>query len=70
MIDPTSFSTNELAARWGLKPSALRHHRSKGTGPVYQRLDRNFLPLGSPYVIYFLEDILAFEAAHNITPLN
>jgi hypothetical protein len=70
MTDPTSLSTDELAARWGLKPSALRHHRSKGTGPVYQRLDRNFLPLGSPYVIYFLEDILAFESAHSITPLN
>ncbi len=70
MTDSTQFSTNELAARWGLKPSALRHHRSKGTGPVYQRLSRNFLPLGSPYVIYFLEDVLAFEAAHNITPLN
>jgi hypothetical protein len=70
MTDPTQFSTNELAARWGLKPAALRHHRSKGTGPVYQRLSRNFLPLGSPYVIYFLEDVLDFEAAHNITPLN
>ncbi len=70
MTDSTQFSTNELAARWGLKPSALRHHRSKGTGPVYQRLSRNFLPLGSPYVIYFLKDVLAFEAAHNITPLN
>jgi hypothetical protein len=70
MTDPTSFSTNELAARWGLKPSALRHHRSNGTGPVYQRLDRAYLPLGSPYVIYQLADILAFESAHSITPLN
>jgi hypothetical protein len=70
MTDSTQFNTNELAARWGLKPSALRHHRSKGTGPVYQRLDRAYLPLGSPYVIYQLADILAFEAAHNITPLN
>jgi len=71
MTDPTtSLSTNELAARWGLKPSALRHHRSQGTGPVYQRLDRAYLPLGSPYVIYQLADVLAFEAAHNITPLN
>ena len=70
MTDPTEFSTNELALRWGLKPSALRHHRSKGTGPVYQRLDRAYLPLGSPYVIYQLADILAFEAAHSITPLN
>jgi len=70
MTDSTSLSTNELATRWGLKPSALRHHRSNGTGPVYQRLDRAYLPLGSPYVIYQLADILAFEAAHSITPLN
>jgi len=70
MTDPTSLSTNELATRWGLKPSALRHHRSNGTGPAYQRLGRAYLPLGSPYVIYQLADILAFEAAHNITPLN
>ena len=70
MIDSTQFSTNELAARWGLKPATLRFYRSKGTGPVYQSLDRKCLPIGSPYVIYHLADILAFEAAYNITPLN
>jgi len=70
MTDPTQFDTNELAARWGLKPATLRHYRSKGTGPVYQSISRECLPLGSPYVIYQLADILAFEAAHSITPLN
>lgn len=70
MTDSTTLSTNELAARWGLKPSALRHHRAKGTGPEFITLDRNFLPLGSPYVVYPLAEILAFEATHNITPLN
>ena len=70
MTDPTSLSTNELAARWGLKPAALRHHRRQGTGPSFVTLDRAFLPLGSPYVLYPLASVLAFEAAHNITPLN
>jgi hypothetical protein len=71
MTDPsTSLSTNELAARWGLKPAALRHHRRQGTGPAFVTLDRAFLPLGSPYVLYPLASVLAFESAHNITPLN
>jgi len=71
MTDPTtSLSTNELAARWGLKPSALRHHRSQGTGPTFVTLDRAFLPRSTPYVVYPLASVLAFEAAHNITPLN
>ena len=48
MTDSTQFSTNELAARWGLKPATLRHYRSKGTGPVYQTLNRKCLPIGSP----------------------
>jgi hypothetical protein len=70
MTDPTSFSTDELAARWGLKPAALRHHRRRGTGPAFATLNRAFLPLGTPYVVYPLASVLAFEAAHNITPLN
>ena len=70
MTDPTSLSTDELAARWGLKPAALRHHRRQGTGPAFVTLNRAFLPLGSPYVLYPLASVLAFESAHNITPLN
>jgi len=70
MIDSTTLNTNELAARWGLKPAALRHHRRQGTGPAFVTLDRAFLPLGSPYVLYPLASVLAFESAHNITPLN
>jgi len=70
MIDSTTLSTNELAQRWGLKPSALRHHRRQGTGPAFVTLNRAFLPLGSPYVLYPLASVLAFESAHNITPLN
>jgi len=70
MIDSTTLNTNELAARWGLKPAALRHHRRQGTGPAFVTRDRAFLPLGSPYVLYPLASVLAFESAHNITPLN
>ena len=70
MTDSTTLSTTELAARWGLKPSALRDHRRRGTGPEFVRLERAFLPRSSPYVLYRLTDILAFESAHNITPLN
>lgn len=70
MTDFTTLSTNELAARWGLKPQTLKDYRHKGTGPEYVTLDRKYLPLGSPYVVYPLASVLAFEAAHNITPLN
>ena len=70
MTDFTTLNTNELAARWGLKPSALRDHHRRGTGPEFVRLERAFLPLGSPYVLYRLTDILAFESLHSITPLN
>lgn len=64
-----TLTTNELAARWGLKPATLRLQRTKGTGPLFVILDRNFLPLGGCYVVYPLAEILSFEATHNITPL-
>ena len=63
-------STDQLAARWGLRPSTLKSQRARGVGPPYETAERLASPLGAPRVRYLLAQILAFEAAHNITPLK
>ena len=63
-------STDQLAARWGLRPSTLKGQRARGVGPPYETAERLASPLGAPRVRYSLAQILAFEAAHNITPLK
>ena len=63
-------TTDQLAARWGLRPSTLKSQRARGVGPPYETAERLASPLGAPRVRYLLQQILAFEAAHNITPLK
>ena len=63
-------TTDQLAARWGLKPAAIKNQRARGIGPKYYTASRVSLPSGTPRVRYNLSDILAFEEANNITPLN
>jgi hypothetical protein len=63
-------TTEQLAARWGVKPSTVRGYRSRGTGPEYYTIPRLGRPLGKPGVMYPLHSILAFEEANNITPIN
>ncbi len=62
-------TTDQLAARWGLRPSTLKSQRTRGVGPPYEAAERLASPLGAPRIRYPLSQILAFEAAHNITPL-
>ena len=40
------------------------------SAPPYETAERLASPLGAPRVRYLLAQILAFEAAHNITPLE
>jgi hypothetical protein len=63
-------TTEQLAARWGLKPSAIKNQRARGIGPTYYTLPLIGTPAGTPRVRYPLAQILAFEEAHNITPLQ
>jgi len=63
-------TTDELAARWGLKPSSIKGQRAHGIGPAYVTAPRIGLPAGTPRVRYSLAQVLAFEEANGITPLN
>lgn len=63
------FTTEQLAARWGLKPSTIKNYRARGIGPPYITLPRVATPIGMPRVRYPLHQILAFEEANHITPL-
>ena len=69
MTEP-SLTTEQLAQRWGTKPSAIKYQRARGIGPEYVTLPRIGLPAGTPRVRYPLAHVLAFEEANNITPLN
>jgi len=63
-------TTEQLAARWGLKPSTIKAQRLRGQGPGYYTVPRLALPLGEVRVRYNLADVLAFEETHSITPIN
>ena len=63
-------TTEQLAKRWGMKPSRIKGQRERGIGPEYVTLPRVGLPAGTPRVRYPLAQVLAFEEANNITPLN
>jgi hypothetical protein len=63
-------TTEQLAERWGLKPSTIKYQRSRGQGPSYYAVPRLLCPRGQPRVRYNLPDVLAFEETHSITPIN
>jgi hypothetical protein len=63
-------TTDQLAARWGLKPNAIRDQRRRGVGPPYITLPRLATPAGTPRVQYPLHQVLAFEEANHITPIK
>ena len=62
-------TTEQLAARWGLKPNTIRDQRRRGVGPPYTTLPRLGTPFGVSRVQYPLHQVLAFEEANHITPL-
>jgi len=63
-------TTDELAARWGIKASSVKNQRARGIGPHYYTMPRMATPIGTPRVRYPLSQVLAFEEANNITPTN
>jgi hypothetical protein len=61
-------STDQLAARWGLRPAAIKNQRARNIGPAYYTIGRIGLPAGTPRVRYPLAQVLAFEESNQITP--
>jgi hypothetical protein len=69
LVTEPYLTNDQLATRWGLKPSAIKNQRARGIGPGYYTIPRIGFPAGTPRVRYPLSQILAFEEANNITPL-
>ena len=68
-------TTKDLAHRYGLTPSTIKSWRDKTkagnkTGPTWYTLPKTHLALGQPRVRYELHHVLAWEEAHNITPIH
>ena len=63
-------TTDQLAARWGLRPAAIKNQRARGIGPAYYTISRVGFPAGTPRVRYPLAQVLAFEESNSITPLT
>lgn len=59
-----------LADRYGLAVGTVRKWRSQGYGPVSTIKPRLGLRFGARRVAYRLADVLAWEQANNITPIN
>lgn len=63
-------TSDQLATRWGLSPATIKGQRARGIGPRYYTIPRISAPSGTSRVRYPLAQVLAFEEANNITPLN
>ena len=74
-MDKQYLTTKDLAFRYGLTPSTIKSCRDKTkagnkTGPTWYTLPKNHLRLGQSRVRYELHHVLAWEEAHNITPIH
>ena len=68
-------TTKDLAYRYALKPATIKSWRDKTkagkkTGPPWYTLPQNRVALGHSRVRYELHQVLAWEEAHNITPIH
>tara|TARA_R100000231_G_scaffold135161_1_gene109398 strand:+ start:44 stop:274 length:231 start_codon:yes stop_codon:yes gene_type:complete len=74
-MDKQYLTTKDLAFRYGLKPATIKSWRDKTkagnkTGPTWYTLPKTHLAIGQPRVRYELHHVLAWEEAHNITPIH
>ena len=74
-MDKQYLTTKDLAYRYGLKPATIKSWRDKTkagnkTGPPWYTLPKTHLAIGQPRVRYELHHVLAWEEAHNITPIH
>lgn len=63
-------TTNQLAYRYGLKAKTIKNWRYEKTGPSYYEVPKLGAPFAAERIRYKLADILAWEQANNITPIN
>ena len=68
-------TTKDLAYRYALKPATIKSWRDKTkagnkTGPTWNTLPKTHLAIGQSRVRYELYHVLAWEEAHNITPIH
>ena len=68
-------TTKDLAYRYALKPATIKSCRDKTkagnkTGPTWYTLPKTHLAIGQSRVRYELHHVLAWEEAHNITPIH
>ena len=68
-------TTKDLAYRYALKPATIKSWRDKPkagnkTGPTWYTLPKTHLAIGQSRVRYALHHVLAWEEAHNITPIH
>jgi transposase-like protein len=68
-------TTEQLAARYGISPTSVKRWRTstrkgKEQGPSWYEVSRLANAFGQPRIRYRLADVLAFEEANTITPIN
>ena len=68
-------TTKDLAYRYALKPATIKSWRDKTkagnkTGTTWYTLPKTHLAIGQSRVRYELHHVLAWEEAHNITPIH
>ena len=63
-------TTEQIAQRYGKDPVTIRAWRWKNWGPPYYTLKITEVAKGQPRTRYPLHDLLVWEEANNITPIN
>jgi len=63
-------TTEQLADRYGLKPSTIKGWRIRKQGPTWYQVPRIGLNPTAARTRYKLADVLAWEQSTNITPIN
>ena len=63
-------TTEMMAARYDLSPSTVKRWRKSNQGPPFYIVPRLGLSPRAARTRYKLSDVLAWEQANNITPIN
>jgi len=70
-VTETQFlTTDQLAERYEKSAATIRKWRVVGYGPPFYELPRTEAEYGTPRVRYQLHDLLSWEEANGITPIN
>ena len=64
------FTEQQLAKRWGRHVKTLQRYRRHNTGPKHYRVKQTAFGPRVPVIRYRLHDVLAFELANSISPIQ